>query len=246
MAEFKVGDKVVRKENLIYGGWELDCARNDRSVSEVFTVSGTWGSLIAVDGIPGHWNEECFRLATGLEERQDSTLPAEDRLRESDAHIECLRELLDIEKRKVDELQAEVARCCGTVANKADMEEKIANLLKLNNDLSDRVCDLIEQLHDVTDQRDAATTAAKSLGDEVQKLREDRRMWRMTAAEWDGLFMALSAGVEDIDLGQLVTQLDQIGRMADEQGNGADAKLCFDASQVVAMVVRTLDSLLDE
>jgi len=96
------------------------------------------------------------------------------------------------------------------------------------------------------DQRDAAVIAAKALGDEVQKLREDRRMWRMNAAEWDGLFMALSAGVEDIDLGQLVTQLDLIGRMADEQGNGADARLCFDASQVVAMVEHTLDKLLDE
>lgn len=232
MAEFKIGDKWVRKESLIYGGWELDCARNDRSVSEVFTVSGVWGDLLQLDGLPGHWKNDCFRPATGLDEHQSSALSAEDRLRESDAHIECLRELLDIEKRRVSELQAEVSRCCGTVADKVVMEDKIAKLLKYNTELRD--------------QCDAAVLAAKTLGDEVQKLRQERREFRMGMAELRGILSALEDGVADVDLLLLSSQLDQIGRMCDEQGNGADAKLAFDAAQVVDMVERTLDKFADE
>lgn len=229
MAIFNAGDKVVRQEHYRDGQWAISCAQNDRAADEVFTVESAAEGDISLCGVDMVWDASCFRLATGLE--------------------------------------AELRKCCGTVADKPNLEKVVKQLsdevteLKHTIDVQDQ--DLAEaesklksikeyasiadrQRTEAEDLRDAAVAAAKSLGDEVQKLREDRRMWRMNAAEWDGLFMALSAGVEDIDLGQLVTQLDQIGRMADEQGNGADARLCFDAAQVVAMVEHTLDKLLDE
>lgn len=176
MAEFKIGDKVVRKEPFRYGGWELDCAMNDHAVDGVFQVEALrpLTGRITLIGLPGGWDESSFRLATGLEEHQNSALSAEDRLRESDAHIECLRELLDIERRKVDELQAEVARCCGTVADKAAMEGKIANLLTLNNNLSERLEAANDLLNTQIDKHPDDTAVRVFGGHMKAKLRECR------------------------------------------------------------------------
>lgn len=235
MAEFKIGDKVVRKESLIYGGWELDCARNDRAVSEVFTVSGVWGDLLQLDGLPGHWKNDCFRPATGLEEHQNSALSAEERLRESDAHIECLRELLDIEKRRVSELQAEVSRCCGTVADKAAMEEKVAKLLSLNNELSDRVSDL-------ADQREAAVFAAKSLGEDVRVLRANARLLRLYQQLLNGVLNGLYDALEDIDVVALGKQLGSIGLICEQDDNGADANMLYAAASVCEVLVGVIET----
>lgn len=125
----------------------------------------------------------------------------------------------------MSDLQEQVALCCGTVADKEKMQQLLAEL---------------------TDQRDAAVLAAKTLGDEAQHLRQERREYRRGLAEAWGLLTNLEAGVVDIDLLVLSSQLDQIGRMCDEQGNGADARLAFDAAQVVDMVGRTLTEFADE
>lgn len=245
MAEFKIGDRVVRKENIRHGGWELECARNDKATDDIFQVEGLLPltGRVTLVGLPVAWDESSFRLATSLEEHQGTGLPAEDRLRESDAHIECLRELLDIERRKVDELQAEIARCCGTVANKAVMEDKIAKLLSLNNDLSDHVSDLIGQLHDVTDQRDAAVLTAKALGEDLRVARKEARWARFAKRHLSGLCDALFAATADIDLHHVATQLYLLAQMCEEQGNGADATLAYNAAQVVELTAMTLASL---
>lgn len=247
MAEFKIGDKVVRHDVFQAGEWSLFCARTGHADNAVFSVIQGNDSFIQVAPDGFWWDSSCFRTATGLEEHQGASLSAEDRLRESDAHIECLRELLDIAWRKVDELQAEVARCCGTVADKTAMEEQIAELEELldvrNEQLTTQALRNNRQsaeMDDLVEQRDAAVTAAKSLGEEVQALRQDRRSLRLGFHSLDGLFGALNAGLADIDFGLLRSQLNLISDMAAEQGNGADAKLCADAYQVVDFVDRAL------
>lgn len=236
MAEFKIGDKVVREKHYQYGQWEIECARNDVAVDAVFEVAHVLPDDIRVKGLPWEWDASCFRLATGLEEHQDSALPAEDRLRESDAHIECLRDLLAVEKQKVAELQDEVSRCCGTVADKAAMEEKVAKLLSLNNDLSDKVSEL-------ADQRNVAVAAAKSLGQDLRVARKEARWARFAKGHLSGLCDALFAATADIDLHHVAPQLYLLAQMCEEQGNGADAALAYNAAQVVELTAMTLASL---
>lgn len=244
MAEFNIGDKVVRNAS-VNGAWSIACEENTVNVMAVCTVTKVWGGgdisvaeVIPKGGCLG-WSSCYFRLATGLEIHQNSALPAEDHIAENNAHVECLRDLLEVEKQrvatlqdKVAELRDELSKCCGTVADKPKMELVVKQL-------SD---DLVA----ANDQRDAAVLAAKTLGDEVQHLRQERREYRRGLAEAVGLLTTLEAGVSDVDLLVLSSQLDQIGRMCDEQGNGADAKLAFDAAQVVDMVERTLTKFEDE
>ena len=339
MAEFNVGALVVRKESYRYGTWERECALNDRSTDDIFTVDASMelSGRVGLVGLPGSWDASCFRLATSLEEHQDSALSAEDRLRESDAHIECLRELLDIEKRRVSGLQAEVARCCGTVADKAVMEDKIAKLLKLNNELSDKLYEANEQLgrtarhsddiavdvfgrhmkaklrecrgrgkggwedpsqcpteylgqllvdelakggdpidvanycmmlyqrgvHDITDldcnqilelrrelaevedQRDAAVAAAKALGEDLRIAREEVRWARFARTHLGGIGDALFNSTSDIDMPHTVSQLRLLAQMCEDNGNGADAALAYNAAQVVELTAKTLSALYE-
>lgn len=246
MAEFNIGDKVVRQEHYRDGQWAISCAQNDRAADEVFTVESAVEGAISLCGVGGVWDAFGFRLATGLEEHQSVGLPAEDRLREANAHIECLRE-------KIAGLESELRKCCGTVADKPNLEKVVKQLSDEVTELHSKLAmyemdeeslmrqdSLTTQLAEITDQRDAAVLAAKSLGDEVQKLREDRRELRLNYKALDGLLSSLDHAVADIDLQQLSRQLGQIGEMADEQGNGADAKMCFDSAQVVDFVQRVL------
>lgn len=284
MSQFKVGDKVVRMYAFQDSTWSTACARKDVPMGGVFVIDLVSDDSISVEGLPGYWGADCFRAATGLEEPQDSALPAADRLREYAARIECLLDLLEAERQRVAALQAEVSRCCGTVADKEEMQRLVAALerdldtrqnqldvvMKRNNALSDQIKAANDQrdaavaaaqtqaaeiqrlqqqvaafqadVGDAIDLAEAARHTARTLGNEVQELRMERREYRHALASFKGPIAELRAGVEDIDTGTLSSQLDQIGRMADEQGNGADAKLCFDASQVLDMVERFLSN----
>lgn len=280
MSKFSVGDKVVRKSENLGGYWEPDCKQRGVDTAAVFTVNKP-GTYLGLAELPGQWLSTMFRLATDLEIHQNSALPVEDHIAENNAHIECLRDLLEVEKQRVAtlqdtvaELQAEVSRCCGTVADKEKMQQlteelkqeltaahftidnQATNITELKRLLADAnlAVGAISTEREVlkraitnrVDERDAAVLAAKTLGDEVQHLRQERREYRMSNTELLGGIAALDAGVADIDLLVLSSQLDQIGRMCDEQGNGADAKLAFDAAQVVDMVGRTLNRYADE
>lgn len=252
MATLKRGDKVVCREEFRHGLWAHTCAMNDRAADEVFTID-TVGNVtggVTLEGMNGFWSGRCFRLATGLEEHQSVGLPAEDRLLEANAHIECLRE-------KIAWLESELRKCCGTVADKPNLEKVVKQLsdevTELKHTIDVQAQDLAEaqsnlksikeyasiadrQRNEAEDQRDAAVLAAKSFGEEVHNLRQDCRGLRVNVAELDGQLAALEAGVEDIDLKQLSNQLTLIGNMAYEQGNEADGKMCLDAAQVVCLL----------
>lgn len=139
---------------------------------------------------------------------------AEDHIAEKEEHVECLRNLLEVEK------------------------QKVANLLRMNNELS-------EKLEATTDQRDAAVAAAKVLGEDLRIARADRRLLRLYQAQVDGVATGLVDAVSDftMSLSALRTHLEQIGKMCDEQGNGADAKVMFDAASLCDVVVRATDAL---
>lgn len=207
MSKFRIGDKVVRLAEHRNEPWQRRCARHNVTYDFIGTVDGVMvaeGSRrvklkeFSSDREPCAWWDAAYFTY--------APAPAA----------------------SVDALASEVARCCGTVADKEEMQRLIAELK--------------EQLAQANDQRDAAVLAAKTLGDEVQELRRERREYRVGVAGAKGHVSTLMAGIDDIDLGTLSSQLDQIGRMADEQGNGADAKMCFDASQVLDMVERFLSS----
>lgn len=207
MSQFKVGDKVVRRAEHRDEPWQMSCARHNVT----YDFSGT------VDGVLGAEGSRRVKLKEFSSDREPCAW--------WDA---AYFTYAPAPAASVDALASEVARCCGTVAAKEEMQRLIAELK--------------EQLAQANDQRDAAVLAAKTLGDEVQELRMECREYRHALASIKGPIAELRAGVEDIDTGTLSSQLDQIGRMADEQGNGADAKMCFDASQVLDMVERFLSS----
>lgn len=209
MSKFKVGDKVVRLGARRDTSWQIGCARNNVTDDFIGTVDGVMDE---------EWSG---RGSIKLKEFSSDRGPC-------DWWDATYFTYAPAPAASVDALASEVARCCGTVADKEEMQRLIAELK--------------EQLAQANDQRDAAVLAAKTLGDEVQELRRERREYRVGVAGAKGHVSTLMAGIADIDLGTLSSQLDQIGRMADEQGNGADAKMCFDASQVLDMVERFLSS----
>lgn len=209
MSQFKVGDKVVRLAAHRDDTWRIACARRDLTYDAVVTVSG-----LLVVGASNHSNIK-------LQEFNSNSV--HDDWWDADYFTYA-----QATTASVDALSSEVARCCGTVADKEEMQRMVAELK--------------EQLAQASDQRDAAVLAAKTLGDEVHELRRERRGYRVEVAEANGHVSTLMAGIEDIDLGSLWRQLEQIGQMADEQGNGADAKMCFDASQVLSLVERFLSA----
>jgi hypothetical protein len=222
MAKFKKGDRVLRLSAYTgFVGWINRCAEVGLPVTSVFTVSAAlpYGDLL-LEEMPqatGGWTAVNFRLATDAEIIHGYALPVEDHIAEKDAHVECLREKI-----------AELERDLDTTRKQLDV------VMKANNRLSDDIAA-------ANDQRDAAVLAAKSLGDEVQCQRHTARIQRMNLKQHIGFMDALEAGVIDVDLDHLISQLRLIAEMADEQGNGADAKLCADAALVVDMVQYTLD-----
>lgn len=242
MSKFKVGDKVVRLAEHRNEPWQMSCARHNVTYDLIGTVDGV---LVA----------EGSRRVKLKEFSSD---------REHCAWWDAAYfTYAPAPAASVDALASEVARCCGTVADKPNMEKVVKQLsdevteLKhtinvQNQDLAEAQSRLTsikeyasiadQQRNEAEDQRDAAVLAAKTLGDEVQELRRERREYRVGVAGAKGHISTLMAGIDDIDLSSLSSQLDQIGRMADEQGNGADAKMCFDASQVLDMVERFLSS----
>lgn len=266
MAEFKIGDKVVRKENFQHGAWERGCALSDKAATEVFTITDCDAGCVWLEGHTAFWDAFCFRLATGLEENQGVGLSAEDRLRESDAHIECLRELLDIERRQVGNLlalnnvlvdqaahlqakiaglQAEVARCCGTVADKEVMQRSLDELNLVLGAVSTERDVLKRAIAHRVDERDAAVAAAKSLGEDLRVAREEVRWARFAKSHIAGLCDALFTATADIDLSHVAGQLRLLAQMCEDNGNGADAALAYNAAQVVELTSSTL-SALDE
>lgn len=259
MSQFKVGDNVVRLAEHRDDTWRRACAARNLPYDFVGTVESCDDYTIKLVEITepnleaAWWNAPYFTYVTAT-------------------------------TASVDALASEVARCCGTVADKEEMQRLVAALerdldtrqnqldvvMKRNNALSDQIKAANDQrdaavaaaqtqaaeiqrlqqqvaafqadVGDAIDLAEAARHTARTLGNEVQELRMERREYRHALASFKGPIAELRAGVEDIDTGTLSSQLDQIGRMADEQGNGADAKLCFDASQVLDMVERFLSN----
>lgn len=209
MSQFKVGDKVVRLGEHRDEPWRGRCARHNVTYDFIGTVDEVM--------------VEEFSRCVSIKLKEFSS-----DIGQRDWWDAAYFTYAPAPAASVDALASEVARCCGTIADKEEMQRLIAELK--------------EQLAQANDQRDAAVLAAKTLGDEVQELRRERREYRVGVAGAKGHVSTLMAGIDDIDLSSLSSQLDQIGRMADEQGNGADANMCFDASQVLDMVERFLSS----
>jgi hypothetical protein len=246
MAKFEKGDKVVRLEQFIDELWLCAFDLSNLTSSTVCEVVTGGPEGVTLMDIHGHvvssahvtyWAADCFRLATSLEIHQGCALPAEDHIAEGKEHVDSLRE-------KIASLEAELAKCCGTVADKPLLLEKAAELESELTAAHFTIDNLKKKLTEVEDQRDAAVIAAKSLGDEVQGLRHDRRALRLNFTQCAGYVQALAAGVEDVDLEHLYNQLHAVGEACDEQGNGADANLAYDAAVVVEMVKHTLDEYL--
>jgi hypothetical protein len=95
------------------------------------------------------------------------------------------------------------------------------------------------------DQRDAAVAAAKAFGEDIQAMKRDARHVRYEAQVGAmaavRILRALAAGVDDLDLRDLAKQLEHIARICDEQGNGADAKLCGEAASGLSIAARAVE-----
>ena len=223
MSKFKKGDNVVRLGTNLNAQWKEAFNHSAHSPSSVCVVIEVDGSTIRVNDLDGvlvrcdgveRWGAEYFRLATDSEIHHGVALPAEYHITEKEEHVECLRNLLEVEK------------------------QRVASLLTLNNTLS-------EKLEAASDQRDAAVAAAKALGEDLRITRADRRLLRFYQAQVDGVATGLVDAVSDftMSLSVLRTHLEQIGKMCDEQGNGADAKVMFDAASLCDVVVMATDAL---
>ena len=157
----------------------------------------------------------------GREVQHGVALPAEDHIVENEAHVECLRDLLDTEKQTVSKLQDEVADL------KAQLE--LAKTM----------------VQESNDQAEAAKAAAKSFGEDILELKRDARHVRYEQRRNNhraaDTLAALADGVEDIDLDDLINQLRHISEICDEQGNGADAKLCGEAASALSITRRALE-----
>lgn len=228
MNKFKAGDKVVRLPlHILSGKWAEICEKHNIQPNAIVTVAAhPEARRLTLDGFGNqgddeNWNSKRFRLATGLEVQCGHALPAEDHIKEKEAHVECVRNLLDAEKARVQALENEVADL------KAQLE--LAKTLAAESN----------------DQRDAAVIAAKSLGEQVQHLLRDARHKRYDQRKnqhrAQNIISGLAAGLDDIDLDGLVVQLTQIADICDEQGNGADAKLCAEAASALAITIRAVD-----
>lgn len=220
MSKFKEGDKVVRTSKVATSHmWTSACSRAGINPGSVLTVvlcseEGRLDvdRLLEEDAIC--WSADGFRLATDLEIHQGVALLVEDHIAEKEEHVECLRNLLEVEKQKVQDLTAQL-----------DFAKTLAA--------------------ESNDQRDAAVAAAKALGEDLRVARADRRLLRFYQAQVDGVATGLVDAVSDftMSLSVLRTHLEQIGKMCDEQGNGADAKVMFDAASLCDVVVRATDAL---
>lgn len=239
--QFKPGDFVVRrKENRgpIHTIFNSVCSTLGVDEGAVFKVGKVDGPCLYFDGASHPLGSQCFRVATFLERIMGTSDITEgllkDKVMEQAAHIECARDLLEDEKQKVTELRYELEQttAAGTVGAPdqlvAELEEKLAVATKLN--------------HALTDQREAAVIAAKSLGEDVRALRKELSALRYSASAdlcgHVGILQGLEQAVNGIDLVHLREQLELIGRTMESIGNGADAELAFSA----ALVVNTVSS----
>lgn len=61
MSKFKAGDYVVRKDTHLYSGdWESVSSANDFQVDEPREVTGVFGNLLYISGVP--WSADFFDL----------------------------------------------------------------------------------------------------------------------------------------------------------------------------------------
>lgn len=120
------------------------------------------------------------------------------------------------------------------------------------NALMEEVADLKAQLElaktmvqESNDQAEAAKAAAKSFGEDILEMKRVARYVRYEKSAASGaayrILAGLNSGLEDIDLDDLINQLNQIARICDEQGNGADAKLCGEAASALSITRRALE-----
>lgn len=127
-------------------------------------------------------------------------------------------------------------------------KQKVAILLKLNNELSEKLeaerdvsKSFARDVLDARDQRDAAVAVAKSLGEDLRVARANGRLFRLHQSLLKGLVNGLDAALGDIDVQELGNQLDQIAQMLEQQDNYADAKLLFNAASACEVVSELLD-----
>lgn len=232
MNKFKIGDRVVRAHNKLGdNAWQTACHAANSPVDRAYVVTGytDGGVWLQLDGLPTErclWDDNNFDLV--------ATATAAGALEEG------------------------LAMCCGTVADKPLLLKQLADLkqeLALHKDfvqytetrtrasIAERDA-LADQLAQVSDQRDAAVAAAKGFGEDILAMKRDARHGRyeaqIGAMAAVRILRALASGVEDLDLYDLANQLGHISRICDEQGNGADAKLCGEAASALGIAARAV------
>lgn len=112
-------------------------------------------------------------------------------------------------------------------------------------ELEGQIAKLQAEVESRSEQLAAAVVAAKSFGDDIQAMkrhaRHGRYNYQVEANAASRLFAAMSHALEDLDVQSLADQLDHISRICDEQGNGADSKLCGDAASALDIVARAIE-----
>lgn len=228
MRLFAKDDKIKRiPRHRSDGPWETMCFQCNADATGVFTVSDVCDSgikLAELEPTSGWWNTDFFYLEGEL---PDTAAPEP-----APAISESLPEP-ELSQR-FDELMAEIA----------DLKEQLRYAQLRAAESEAKYQNGEEILKDVVIQREAAVAAAKTVGDDLhshkRSARHERYELSMESNYHKRVVNALINGLEDVDLDGLIKQLNQIGDICDEQMNGADAKLCYEAASALSIAHRAV------